>query len=350
MTDQPIYVGIENEFQLMKGDVYLSFDQLFNSLLEKYDYNFFKRSNTAIRTSVGSSLYADGHEPEVCTSPVRVQKGFAQKAVDALYLARRELVELISSDKSLDLIGYSMHWNLTSPLQEVSRGEAMKALVVPYSLLALNPISSGINLREGKSGNRLELLADHISNEDQIKAFLLFYAGTMLNIEANIDQLPLLYLGNDDEVNNDGTPRYSNPVLDGRYTPIQVLVEGKETKTISAQQYLEVYVEFFRKGLEELATPEELRNLQDFVDGRKKLEIDKFKKYAFASIHKNENNLSLKYHPELCIEADSFTEERELPDSMSEFLGDCIEKTLVNERGEPLSLEKMEWEHIVLND
>ena len=42
MTDQPIYVGIENEFQLMKGDVYLSFDQLFNSLLEKYDYNFFK--------------------------------------------------------------------------------------------------------------------------------------------------------------------------------------------------------------------------------------------------------------------------------------------------------------------
>jgi len=343
MTDKPIYVGIENEFQLMREKSYENFSGHFQSLLQNFEYAYYARSSTAIRTSVGSSLYADGAEPEVCTSPVRVQKGFAQKATDALYLARRELVDFISSDPSLNLIGFSMHWNLTNPLENVNQGELMKALVVPYSLLSLTPVSSGINLRSGRTGNRLELLADHISDEDQIRAFLLFYAGTVLNIEANIEQLPLLYI---ESSVNPGGNKYDNPVLDGRYTPIEVLVDGKDVKTISAQDYLQVYFEFFKNGFEELATPEDMENLEAFITGRKKLEVDKFKKYAFVYLHK-EDNLRLNPQEEFYVDLSSFSEDRPCQDNMSSFLGDCVGEEITDE-GETFSVRTLEWERISL--
>ncbi|GEM_PF-3137195 len=351
MTDKRIYVGIENEFQLMKGDSYQNGVEHFSTLLDKYKSPFFQRSSTAIRTVVGSSLYIDGHEPEVCTPPIRVKKGFATKAADALYLARRELVDLISAKKSLDLIGFSMHWNLTSPLRHVNREEAMKALVVPYSLLTLTPISTGINMRL-KEDSRLELLGDHLPDEDQVKAFLLFYAGSMLNVEANIDQLPLHYRGA--AINNS---KYDNPVPDGRYTPIEVLAmdykngwRNNKAMTISAQEYLQIYFEFFKEGFEELATPAEMKNLEDFVYDEKKLEIDKFKKYAFASVNRDpERNLALRNQPELRVDLDYYEKNRKLPDSTSKFLSACV-KGIPYGQGQTLQVRTMDWAEIVLVD
>ena len=83
--NNPVYVGIENEIlAYYRNGEYVRFDESYwNQLLQRYPHNFFKKSETEIRTKSGSAIYLDG-DPEVNTHPVRVEPGFAQKAADSL--------------------------------------------------------------------------------------------------------------------------------------------------------------------------------------------------------------------------------------------------------------------------
>ena len=349
--NNPVYVGIENEIMayFAKGG-YVKFNEYYwNQLLEKYKSHFFKRAPTAIRTKSGSAIYLDG-DPEVNTHPVRVEPGFAQKAADSLYLARKELVDFVSPD-DLRLIGYSMHWNISDVVGDYNDTMVvLNRMAVPYSLFALNPLSCGINMRykdEG-SGKRLELLGDHIEDEDQIRAFLLFYAASIVNFRANQFKLPIrtsLTLKTEDR-------HYPNLVPDGRYSEIEVVELRSGSMTITAQNYLEIYFEFFRKGIEQLGTPEEVKNLEDFVYGRKKLEIDQFKRFAIASLFKKNKKTYFEYAPELCMNPNKYSEDREIPTPMGRFLGSLADKTnmFVREDERQFSVSSMEWGGIVIED
>src|SRR3989344_9411125 len=118
MTTKPVYVGIEQEFQLMdtKSGEHLEatdhWDTLENSVGQRH-HKVFHISGTAVRTRYGNGRYCDEEDLEVCTPPVRVQRGFTRSAAGLLYLARKELVEFVSPDENNALIGYSTHWNLT---------------------------------------------------------------------------------------------------------------------------------------------------------------------------------------------------------------------------------------------
>ncbi len=348
MTKINVYIGVENEFQLMEGKDYVDFSTRINDLLREYEYNasYFRRSNTAIRTKSGSALYADGREPEVCSAPVRVRHGFVSQAADALYLARRELVDLVSADSSLSLIGYSTHWNITKCLESVSRAEVMSALAIPYGLFTLTPLSVGINLREKSDPvpGRLELLGDYIEDEAQIRAFLLLYAGTILNFEANAKQLPFYLV----EPRGRGDGHYPNPVLDGRFTRLKVKRPGSDrTYEITAQTYLQMYYELFKEGIAQLGTPEEVRNLEEFIEGRKILEIDKFKKYAFAYQLKKDDG-AVDYHPEFCLDPKAYTAERALPTPLVTLLGNAANTHGVTTgyTVSPRRTESLDWDHI----
>src|SRR3989344_1502803 len=152
--NNPVYVGIENEIMayFAKGG-YVKFNEYYwNQLLEKYKSHFFKRAPTAIRTKSGSAIYLDG-DPEVNTHPVRVEPGFAQKAADSLYLARKELVDFVSSH-DLRLIGYSMHWNISDVVGDCNDTMVvLNRMAVPYFFFALNPLSCGINMRYKDEGS-----------------------------------------------------------------------------------------------------------------------------------------------------------------------------------------------------
>lgn len=345
MTTSSVYVGIENEFQLMKNSEPCNFKNYFDSLLRKYKYSVFCKSETSIRTKVGSALYADEQEPEVCTAPVRIRRGFARKATDALYLARKELVDVVSEDSSLSLIGYSTHWNITHVLGGVARLEIMRAFAVPYSLFTLTPLSCGINLRD--KSPRLELLGDYIPDDDQIRAFLLFYAGTILNLKCNSGRLPFILCPN--HPRND--VKYGNLVLDGRYSKVGVDILDNEHKNITAQTYLEVYYDFFREGIAELGTEDDVENLEDFIYGRRPLEIDRFKKYALANIFRDENDPKrFKTHPLMSVDFRAFKSERDLPDNLSRFLGSLANQKYGDGRipiaGLSLAVDDLGWEYI----
>ena len=349
--NNPVYVGIENEIlAYYRNGEYVRFDESYwNQLLQRYPHNFFKKSETAIRTKSGSAIYLDG-DPEVNTHPVRVEPGFAQKAADSLYLARKELVDFVSPD-DLRLIGYSMHWNISDVVGDYNDTMVvLNRMAVPYSLFALNPLSCGINMRykdEG-SGKRLELLGDHIEDEDQIRAFLLFYAASIVNFRANQFKLPIrtsLTLKTEDR-------HYPNLVPDGRYSEIEVVELRSGSMTITAQNYLEIYFEFFRKGIEQLGTPEEVKNLEDFVYGRKKLEIDQFKRFAIASLFKKNKKTYFEYAPELCMNPNKYSEDREIPTPMGRFLGSLADKTnmFVREDVRQFSVSSMDWGYITIDE
>jgi len=89
MVEKVIYVGAENEFQLMRGKEYESFSEHWGSFASRYSAPTFSKGETSIRTKVGNGIYADGREPEVCTAPIRVEPGFVDKFADSLYLARK---------------------------------------------------------------------------------------------------------------------------------------------------------------------------------------------------------------------------------------------------------------------
>jgi len=327
--NNPVYVGIENEFQLMEDGREINFtSRIWEKLIQGYDFHYFKVDSSAMRNRVGNSIYVDIDEPEVATHPVRIEPGFVQKAADSLYLARKELVEFVSPD-NLRLIGYSMHWNISDvvgnnkdydPLVD----KLMMAMFIPYSLFALNPLSCGINMRikdDDDNTRRLELLGDHVEDEDQIKAFLLFYAASVVNLNANVGMLPMYPI----RESIDGYV-YNNHVKNGRTQRLRINAnlkngKGSNWRVITMQDYLEIYFEFFRRGIEELGTPEEVKNLEDFVYGRKKLEVDKREKYEFIKPLKRKDDLKLDFDPSICVDPANYSEDREIPTPMGRFLG-----------------------------
>ncbi|MDO8642006.1 MAG: hypothetical protein Q7R76_00235 [Candidatus Woesearchaeota archaeon] len=355
----PLYVGIENEFQAFDALKWspepLDFKTLWPGLLKKYPPTYHKLSDTAIRTRMGNGMYVDEHDPEICTPPVRVQPGFTQQAYDTLYLARRELLRFIYSDQDIRVIGHSTHWNMSNPggtdySADHFGFELFYALAVPYALFMLTPHSVGSNVRVKNNGSRIELLGDYIESEDQIKAFLLFSVSSAVYFhEHGLKSLPLslgmrtLFKNRE----NDESQYYPNLVHDGRYTDVPV-VAHRHKKSITAQTYLEAVFHFFKKRQAFIGTPEEIQNLEDFVTGRKKLEIDDFKEHAVRTSYKHGGELS--FSPSFALDPWAYHDERPLPTVLADFLGDLAQPHGGSESGPYLpssvQVERLAWDYV----
>ena len=342
-----IYVGVENEYQYVHDGELQNISTDLERMLKRSSKGFFYKSPTSVRTECGSALYSDAGDPEVCSSPVRVEKGFASRATDAVYLASKELIDLLSQDPKSDLIGYTSHWNLTNVLKSTMRVEAMKDFAIPYGLFTLSPISVGINLRykNDPSPGRLELLGDYIENLDQVKAFFLFYAGTMLNYEENATKLPFTL----DVQNLHANARFNNPVRDGRHTVVDAAKPafGPANSGLTAQDCLEATYELFHEGIKALGTKEEIQLLESFIYGDRKLEIDRFKRYAFTHLQKT-NTLRVLPHRALMLDIYDYTEQRDLPDNLSKMLGMFATQksyqTAINNSNQTLNTSNLTWE------
>ncbi|MDO8642004.1 MAG: hypothetical protein Q7R76_00225 [Candidatus Woesearchaeota archaeon] len=345
---EPVYVGIENEFQIMDTSTQ-SYRQLtsgpdffWRDLLKRYKQPHFRKSPTSIRTRVGSGIYIDGEDPEVCTPPVRVEQGFATKAAAALYAGRKELLDLLSSEPAARLVGFSTHWNISVP--SIDNGSAdssshMKSYVVPYSLFTLNPLSVGTNLRLKQNNRqdgpvvRWELLGDYIEDMDQIISFLLLYAASVFStgnggkMPLQSGEFPLIDL------------KYAHPVLDGRHTKVTAFLHGTFT-TITAQTYLELTYDYLKPVILKLGTPEEVATLEDFVQGKRTLDMDRFRRFAVQYSYKGAD-LKLAYDPLFCLDAKAYAEEKKLP-PLAAFLGSVVEQQRVHEMSS--------WDAITISD
>ncbi|MFA5084005.1 MAG: hypothetical protein WC475_01290 [Candidatus Paceibacterota bacterium] len=332
---KPIYLGIENEFQLMEGKKYTNFSVFFKKFEEEYNKKHFSWG-TAMRTVSGTSIYSDGNEPEVCIPPVKIEKGAATNASDLLYLARKELVDFMKPFKekekiNMNLIGYTSHFSITNVFDVDNTYDMMQYFAVPYSLFCLNPTSTGIGLRP-KNG-RLELLGDFVPNIDQNRAFLNFYMGTMPLLRDNMDKLPFYAI----KARNIS----ENLVCDGRYSKIEIKNKMGARKEIYAQDYLEKYYGLFKESIKEFATESEMKNLEDFIYMKKPLEIDKFKKWAHGSIFKIGKRLN--YDEDLTVKDSDYLEEKNLPDLTSKFLSRIVST-------DSISMTSIDWNKISFRD
>jgi len=261
------YIGIENEFtSFNKGKKESFSDDNFSKLRRKFN-DFYSISNTSMRTDTGHGFYVDGGELEILTPPVSINKGFATRLTDLLMIGRDKVID---ATPDLEHTGYSMHWNLTYDVYDSpSHTDFLKGIAVPFHLFGLTPLSVGLNLRS--KTRRYELLGDSLNNEDQIKATsLLLGAYSQAIEEERTTQL------------TPDTNLYNNLFLpNGRYQHINLKWSLFGKHKIQAQQFLEAFYYWLKPCVKELGTKEEVSNLEDFVFGRKELEFDKFKYFAY---------------------------------------------------------------------
>ena len=281
MTKQK-YIGIENELKSFDNDGYQGFnsDYFQKLLIDKY----FVKSSTAIRSNIGNGYYIDGEEIEIITPPIALNKGFASRLTDALILGRNYIIK---NTPELIHTGYSMHWNLTHDeygfsVDDNSR-RIINSLSIPFQLFGLTPASCGFNLR-AKYNNRFELLGDSLTNNDQIKAAALLlgaYSSAMENsnfIDKNI--FPILI--SDVDYNTSSGNYVNNMLTDGRYTNIKVRANNKTIET-QAQNILELFYEWISPFVYKLGDRSEISNLEAFVKGEKKLEMDDLKYFKMLA-------------------------------------------------------------------
>jgi hypothetical protein len=301
LSTKPIYLGLENEFQVNEGE-FVEFRDRFPIYLRKYTSPYIgvvdgsgKTADLIVRSIAGATMEADGNVAEFGAAMVRVRPGFSIAAINDVHMARRELLRFVSSNPQASLIGYSTHYNLTDwtefPTSEpdlfarTRRTQLLRTFGPAYTLLALNPLSSGVGFRDRREQpgkmHRLELTADYLHDEQQLAAFALFYVGSVLNYETNKHNLPLLA---DVPVHTLKIPdrpegnKLPNMLTRGRHTLLRVH-QGKQTKRMTAGEYLQAYVAFLEPALREISTDAELENLWAHASGTKEVEFDKVAKY-----------------------------------------------------------------------
>lgn len=278
------YIGIENEIVTFEKGFNFNrqnFTGYFDSFKNSSDYT---KSETAIRTKKGLGFYVDGAELEILTPPVAINKGFATRLTDLLMIGRERVIRSIPG---LTYTGFSMHWNLSRGTGSNSNfNNFYHGLAVPFHLFGLTPLSYGLNVRtKDEDHNRIEILGDSLTNEEQIKATALLLGAYSYAMDSNPD-LPFKLRF------NTYSSYYSDPFVmgcrtamflpDGRYDKVQVYAPeiGFEGK-IQVQQYLELFYQWIEPFVKALGTKKEVQNLEDFISGRKKLEFDNFKYFSY---------------------------------------------------------------------
>lgn len=290
------YIGIENEVISFKKGRKVKFGKYFKRFRKPSDLQITRKENifgiraeTSVATEDGLSFYVDGRELEILTPPVALNKGFATRLTDLLMLGRDRTVNSIPE---LLHTGYSMHWNITKG--KPSYQDFYEGIAIPFQLFGLTPLSCGFRLRKRgrkKELGRYELLGDSLTNEEQIRATALLLGSYAYAIEAK-ESNPLKVVGHKFK------PNYSTSLFlpNGRYD--EVKIEHAQTKfegKIQAQQYLELFYQWIEPFVKELGTKEEAQNLEDFISGRKKLEFDKFKYFAY--LYDMDGNKTGEYQP-----------------------------------------------------
>jgi hypothetical protein len=268
------YAGIENEFRVFIHREPISgwHEDSLKSAFRRGQIRHYQAGDYYLHTAGGGVIYLDIMEPEVCTAPSRIERGFASEVAHNLYVERHHLLELFKQ-KQYSLAGYSSHVNISV---DTNKDTAILRMIgVPLSMFTTNPLSIGIRVRRNKD-YRLELMSEYIENLDQVRAGLLFYAASWFALanEDNFSRFPLKM-----------APRYKdkpeviyNVVNQGREAEVSVVFRS-ESKAITLQDYLESAYRLLKPVIRDLGTAEEINNLEGFISGRKKLEMDRQKFY-----------------------------------------------------------------------
>jgi hypothetical protein len=284
---QERYIGIENELTSFKDDAFDS--EIIRQGFELGDFNkllkdeYFKISDTSIRSNHGNGYYIDGDEIEIITPPIALNKGFSTRLTNALVIGREHVIK---NTPHMQHTGYSMHWNLSHADSnfnlEYKRNDLINNLCIPFQLFGLTPLSCGFDVRTYRRNDRYEIIGDSLTDVNQINATALLLGSYCALIESTC-----FYRGNFPiTLSKLDYNKYIPNMLDkGRYSKINVELDNKDTIT-QAQNILEIFYDWLSPFVYKLSERDEINNLEAFIKGTKKLERDDIK--YFKKIKQNE--------------------------------------------------------------
>ena len=169
------YVGIEQEFEVWRGDARVDFRGLIHGLglegrrLDPGDEN-------AYRLSSGLAMTCDEAEAEIASPPIAVKPGFGREIQGWAAFGRRKLEEALPA--GYRLVGYSTHINVSLPgPPDAGFAEVWARRFGPlFATVVERPESLGVYVRPRPE--RLELCSEFVEGE-RLGAGAAFAAGTV---------------------------------------------------------------------------------------------------------------------------------------------------------------------------
>jgi len=271
-------VGLEHEYQVLLAGAPANFRQLIHHLaidglrIDPADGN-------AYRLASGLALTADGAEAEIASPPVNVSPGFTREVRAWAAEGHRALAATLPGGASM--VGYSTHISVAMPDEIVDAVADLYSLTFApaFALLIEGSRSNGVYIRPRPG--RLELCGEFVDGR-RLGAVAAFAVGSARACAAAVRG----ELGNDRMLPRvvldrlAGVERYGIRVqrfaagLDlygkGRESSLPVETGG----TIGGQELLSRSLQLCREFLGDHASPEDLRQLANIVDGKAPLGVE----------------------------------------------------------------------------
>ncbi len=272
------YIGIENELISYKHNKIVPFDESYLKKIVKNAKYLENNDYDCIWSEISNLYYVDCCEIEIATPPIPLNKGFATRVTNSLIIGRNQIIK---NTPHMKHTGYSMHWNLTRPENKRTQTYG-EGIAIPFQLFGLTPTSCGFSIKKKSEGARFEIAGDSLTNEDQIQATALLLGA--YNLASEKYDFPINILEVMNNVEPDSTIEHMLKL--GRNTIINTSekISSKHNqeydllrKETSVQNILEIFYEWLSPFVYKLGEREEVRNLEAFIKGDKKLEIDDIK-------------------------------------------------------------------------
>ncbi len=281
MTKQK-YIGIENELISFHNNREVPFNNTrLKQLVKNTKYYETKRFNY-IWSEIGNLYYIDTDEIEIATPPIPLNKGFATRVTNSLIIGRNQIIK---NTPHMKHTGYSMHWNLTRPENSHTKVYA-EGIAIPFQLFGLTPTSCGFNIKQKTGGKRFEIAGDSLTNEDQIQATALLLGAYNMASEKYCFPtiIPTLKNKLKEASSTDHMLRFGRNTMINTYKNFPITnyqsqnpIENTSQKKTSVQNILELFYEWLSPFVYKLGEREEINNLEAFIKGEKRLEIDDIK-------------------------------------------------------------------------
>ena len=166
-------IGLEAEFATVVDDVAAKPEEVFGSPRHIVRGPLVHRTGRSYHLPTGGAVYFDTGVIEIATPMIEIARGCGARGTRSLWeslgFLRRELDGWETRHgKSVRLVGFSTHYNVSFDLPESARAEGRTVerlayllthvLAAPVMLLAGNRRSTGVGVRP--RGNRIEITAD----------------------------------------------------------------------------------------------------------------------------------------------------------------------------------------------
>lgn len=242
--------------------------------------------------------YGDGddsgaHYPEFCTAITDVKKGFAEKATKAILAHRADALKVMGDDGKADI--HDTHYNISIDVEDFDR--LPSTLMPAYALILFSDnrrIYKLAKRRGDVKGGGIEIAGPALMDPEQIRAAYAFMTGTLLGRERHGDPAVKMILGekswttgtwHDDAMSSVDFGYYDYERVikfkSGKDYELPIMRKGPKAalKTtegkMTVRQYFKLYLDFYREDIEEVATEEEMKILDELAEGKRKFEIEK---------------------------------------------------------------------------